>query len=768
MQRRTGSSGKQSSTWIRRVSGLVLSGLVGVVGSVQGQGSSEIATEARDPSIILIERLDSEIRIDGDLSDPAWEQAVRLEEWFETNPGDNIEPSVANVGYLTYDDTHLYVGLEFQDPEPEKIRAPLGDRDNVPSYTDYGGLIVDTTGDLTTAQMFLANPRGIQYDALSSDVAGEDSAPDFFWESAGRVTEDGWVLEIRIPFSSLRYSEAPEQNWNLMLYRNRPREYRYQMFSSRLPRERSCFICNASPVRGLRGLPNGSHWVAAPYVTGAQTERAVDGAGTPLDDSSTDSEVGFDVRWVPSPHTVIDLTYNPDFSQIESDTAQLGTNERFALFFEEKRPFFLEGADLFDTEIQALYTRTFTSPRWGLRSTGKVGKNSYTVLVGEDRGGGSVIIPGPRGSSLARQDFESLVAVGRWRRELGDDALVSMIYSGREIDGGGYNRLVGPDLRWRLGPSDEITAQVLGSWSETPDRTDLATEWDGRSLSGHAADIWWSHRAEKVDWFVEYEEASDGFRADNGFVPQVGYREVFGETGYTFRPQKSRVKRIRVYTFGGHTEDRDGELIESYFSSGFGLDAPWNSFVRIRGSFEDVTSGGRRFDRNRIIYTFDVRPSRRVSRIRIDGDYGDQIDFSEHRKGTGGSLQVRSNLRFSDQMEVQLDAVRQWLDLDRGATMGRLFTAELARLKAVYNFNARSYLRLIGQWTATERDPDLYSATVTPMQSDLTGSLLFAYKINWQTVLFVGLGEDREETTAGNQEPVRRSAFVKISYAFQH
>ena len=708
------------------------------------------------------------IDVDGDLSDPGWQDAVRLDQWFETNPGDNLPPQVGNTGWLTYDDAFFYVALEFQDPEPTMIRAPLGDRDNVPSYTDYGGIIVDTNNDGTTAQMFLANPRGIQYDALSSDVAGEDSAPDYHWESAARITEGGWSLEMRIPFSSLRYSKANIQQWNVMLYRNRPRDYRYQMFSNPQPRDSSCFVCNSRPLSGLKGLPTGSHWVVAPYATGSQEQTPEGGPGSPLETGSSESEIGLDARWIPSPSTVIDLTYNPDFSQIESDVAQLGTNERFALFFPEKRPFFLEGIDLFETEINALYTRTFTSPQWGLRSTGKIGKDAYTVLVGEDRGGGSVIIPGPMGSSLAQQDFESTVAVARWRRDVGERSLVSMLYSGREIEGGGYNRVIGPDFRWRPNTQDTVTGQLLLSWSETPNRTDLADEWTGQDLAGHAAELWWNRRTETVDWFVSARDVSEEFRADNGFVPQVGYSRVFGEMGYTIRPKESKIKRIRLYTFGGNTEDKNGQLIERFISPGIGLDGPWSSFVRMRATFESQTSGGEVFDTTRLFYTFDLRPTRRIARVRLNGNYGDQVDFSNHRLGEGGTLSFRTNLRLTDHLEMQVDAVREWLDVDEGPTQnGRLFTAELARLRATYNFNARSYLRLIGQWTETERSIDLYDGVVDPTSEAMTGSLLFAYKINWQTVLFVGVGDEQQEVFPGVTETVRRSAFLKLSYAFQ-
>src|SRR5262249_53323936 len=141
-------------------------------------------------------------------------------------------------------------------------------RDNVPSYTDYGGVILDTRNNGRTAILFLANPRGIQYDAVTDDATGEDSSPDLYWDAVGRITQPGWVLEMRIPFSSLRYAKADPQTWGIMLYRNYPRDFRYQMFSTRLPRGGSCFICYENKLSGLAGLPSGGHLVLAPYLSG--------------------------------------------------------------------------------------------------------------------------------------------------------------------------------------------------------------------------------------------------------------------------------------------------------------------------------------------------------------------------------------------------------------------------------------------------------------------------------------------------------------------
>jgi Domain of unknown function (DUF5916) len=729
--------------------------------------TATVASAVPSDPPLEIHRTAGEILIDGRLDDAGWQDAAPIDEWFETRPGDNIAPKVKNVAYLTYDDRYLYAAFEFADPEPSQIRAPLADRDNVSSSTDYGGVIVDATNDARTAQMFLANPRGIQYDALSSDAAGEDSAPDFYWDSASRVTESGWVLEMRIPFASLRYTESDPEQWGIMLYRNRPREYRYQMFTSRLPRDSTCFICNVRPLRGLAGLPSGSHFVVAPYANASQLSLPQDDLGSPLESQGNEGDFGLDAKWLPNPNTVIDAAINPDFSQIESDTAQISANERFALFFPEKRQFFLEGVDLFSTPIDAVFTRTFTSPRWGTRATGSFGSNTYTLLMGEDQGGGSVILPGSNSSDLADQDFESFVTIGRFRRDFGQ-SFASFLYSGREIDGGGHNRVLGPDFRWQATDNDVVSGQLLFSDSDTPERPDLAEEWDGRTLTGHAARLSWYRQLEHWDFYATGRDIGDGFRADNGFVPQVGYRELYQETGYTRYPENKPISRLRTFLFSSQSEDRDGQLLTREITPGFGFDARKDSFVRFEFHFDEVLAIEHVFDRRWVYAYAQFTPFKRFNRLGIESSVGDQVDFANDRSGDGATLHVFGTAQPTDHLEFEFDATRRWLDVttEAGAS-GRLFTADVQRLRATYTFNARSWLRLIGQWVKTERRPDLYTFEVDDRSGSFGGSAVFAYKLNWQTVLYLGYADNRARDEADALQPADRQLFAKISYAFQ-
>ena len=719
---------------------------------------------------ITVVRVDGPIAIDGDLSEPAWQGAVVVDEWLETNPGDHLPAPVGNVARLGYDDRFFYAAFEFADPEPGAIRAPLGDRDNVPSYTDYGGVILDTRNDGKTAVMMLANPRGVQYDAISSDASGEDSSPDFFWESAARITDGGWILEMRIPFSSLRY-EGTSPEWGILLYRNRPREFRTQMFAGPLPRDESCFICHSHPLLGLAGLPSAGALVAAPYATAVQRGVPRDGLGSAIDTDRADADGGLDVKWLPTPDLALDATFNPDFSQVEADVPQISANERQALFFPEKRPFFLEGSDLFDTPIQAVYSRSVADPAWGARATGRLGDTSYALLVTADEGGGSLILPRPASSELAFADFRSTVFLGRLRHDLGR-SFVSWVTTARESEGGAYNRVFGPDLQWRPTPQDSVTFQLLYSVSETPERPDLAAEWDGRELAGHAGRLSWSHSTSTHDWFVGYWDYGDEFRADAGFVPTAGFREAFAEVGRTFRPESGPVRRLRTFLFADYTAERDGDVVFQGISPGFGLDGRWSSFLRFNVEFDRERSGERVFDTEKLFYTVRLSPSRRFSLVELTGNWGDQVDFANHRPADGGTVRLTATVRPTDHLELTANADRRQLDVDEALARGRLFTADVGRLRAQYTFTARSYLRLIGQWVETERDPGLYTFPVPRRSAGFGGSALLAYKLDWQTVLFLGYSDQRalllaDERRGDRLEPAGREVFVKISYAFQ-
>ncbi len=730
--------------------------------------SAALAAAPQPGPPLTIHHATGPIVLDGNLDDPGWRDVTPETTWFETNVTDNTRPPVANAAWMAYDDKYFYAAFRFDDPDPSRIRAPLGDHDNLSGYTDYGGVIVDSRNDGRTAQLFLANARGLQYDALSSDVSGEDNSPDWFWDAAGKITTTGWNLELRIPFSSMRYADPKSPTFGILLYRNYPRDRHYQFFTARLPRDVNCFICNESKLTGLANLPKGSHLVVAPYATTQRQDQAEGDPGSPIANGETKADGGLDVKWSPLANMAVDATFNPDFSQVESDAAQITANERFALFYPEKRTFFLEGVDLFSMPFQAAYSRTITSPSLGLRATGRTGTTSYTALIAHDRGGGLAILPGPQASDFAVQDFRSDVGLVRFRHEMGP-SFVSVFATTREVEGGGYNRVAGPDFQWRPKPTDTVTGQALWSRSVTPDRTDLAAEWDGRTLSDRAVVLNYQHADAHYDFFVQGQDIGDQFRADNGFIPQVGYQEGYVESGWTFRPKDRFFSRLRSFAIAYVDRTPGGQVLSQRVAVGSGMDARLSSFFRVDLNADAVRVGDALLRRFRPRIQLQASPGRVLNSLSLDAYVGEEIDFDNAREGNGLTLAGTFTLRPGPHLELSNRTSGRWLNVDAGAgRSGRLFRAGIERLRATYMFNSRCFLRLIGQYIVTKRDVSLYTFAVPEKSASFSSSALFAYKLNWQTVLYAGYGDDRlYADPTGRLEPVARQAFAKVSYAWQ-
>lgn len=711
-------------------------------------------------------RTTSAITVDGDLSDPGWKEALLIDRFYETSPGNNTVPKVKTTAYLMYDERYFYIGIKADDTDAAEIRAPFVERDQVLGTDDNIAVFVDARNDKRTAIELRVNPRGIQADGIFDDASQtEDFSPDFFYDTAAKITTDGWQAEYRIPLSTFRYPETDPQTWGILIWRNYPRDFRYAFHSAPIDRGSNCLICHTQELTEISQLPSSRHLVVAPHVTAtAQRERQdPDNNLSPFDKDSSDATLGVDAKWNPNPDNTIDGTINPDFSQVEADVPQIAINQRFALFFPEKRPFFLERADLFNSPIQVVYTRTITDPKWGLRGTGKVGNFTYTALSARDEGGGLVIIPGPTFSIFAPQDFKSTVTLGRVRRDFGI-SFASFMFTDREISGGGYNRVLGPDGQWRPSDSDVVTGQFLYSSTQNPNQPPFLT---GQKLDSHAAHITWNRQKTKYDLSVEYTDIGDQFRADTGFVPQVGYRQGFGSGGLRFFPTGKLFSFVRIYGVADKSYFTDGaDLGHDYYPGVF-----FTGSRNLTGEFEYhdnlVKVADQLISQNYFSYFLQLDPSRKFPRITLQGRTGGLIDFENVRPGNGTNIFLEATFRPFDHLTLVANATREWLDLDLPSVKGRLYTADIARLKAVYVFNARSFLRLIGQYVTTTRDPRLYTFDVPRRDGDFLGSILYGYRLNWQTVFFLGYGDNGVVDEANRLVRTNRSIFFKISYAFQ-
>ncbi|HYK00529.1 MAG TPA: carbohydrate binding family 9 domain-containing protein [Thermoanaerobaculia bacterium] len=706
---------------------------------------------------LTIDATPSPVVLDGSLDDAAWTHATKFDKFYEYVSSDGDQPPiVATTAWVTYDEKFLYVGVECADPEPSKIRAPYIDRDRVHGDQDFVALVLDTTNEGRTAIQLRVNPRGVQGDAVNNDASRtEHFTPDFFYEAVSRIHEKGWTAEMRVPLATLRYPKAETQTWRLMIVRNYPRAYRNVMASSRIPRGVNCYVCNMEEVTGFRNLPDAAKITLAPYATA----EASDGGRPENEDIVPESEgvdVGVDAKWTPNPQTVIDLTYNPDFSQVEADIPQIAVNERFAIFYPEKRPFFLESVDMLDTPIEGVYTRRITAPTMGIRATGRAGSTSYTTLVAQDRGGGLLVLPGTMGSRYAAVDYKATSILGRVRQDIGDSfiAFLGTMREGEE----GYNRVFGPDLQWRPNATDRVLAQFL--YSDTND--------DFGNGESHAMRVQWLRQTRRYETSAAYDDYGDAFRADLGFVPQVGFRRgtVFG--ALDFYPVKRFFTRFRTQLGVDRSEDRNGRLLGQSFAPGFFGRGRFNStfsgnlFLKQR-----VRVGSRTLERTYLDFTFQLNPARSVPAVGLSGSVGEVIDFANAVVGDGANLTGTVVLRPSDHLLLENYVTRQYIDIPKG----RLFTADILRLKATYSFTASSIFKIIGQRVHVNREPAFYGGRIPRHSGDSLLSFLYTYKLNWQTVFFVGYGDtglviDHEQRTY-DYSRIDRSFFVKVAYAFQ-
>jgi len=526
-------------------------------------------------------------------------------------------------------------------------------------------------------------------------------------------------------------------------------------------------VCHANLLEGLQQLPTGAHLVAAPYVSSSSLASPAAGLGSPLAVDPLQQHAGLDVKFTPSSDTAVDLTVKPDFSQVESDVAQISANERFALFVPEKRSFFLEGVDLFQTPIQAVYTRTITAPSWGGRVTGKSAGVRYTALVAEDAGGGSVVLPGPRGSSFASQDFASTVVVARAKRDIGRSFVGALVTDREGHDAASYNRVLGPDFQWRPTATETIAGQWLVSDTRTPNRPDLAGEWSGQSMTSHAGQLQWGHTTPRFDSSASFKDVGEGFRAEAGFVPQVGYREAAAGAGWTFRPT-GVVSKLRTFVNVDRQVDRAGELIGRDVQPGVEMLTRVNGSMQFRYIDDDIRIGTRSIGRKQFGYAAQFSPSRLFSTVAVNGTTGQEIDFANGRPGTGTTVNVSAVLNPTNHLNLLLTQDQSSVNVDDAAGESRrLFTARVSRLRSTYTFTSRMFVRGTVQYVATDRDPSLYAFSTVAESGTVTGQVLLSYKLNWQSVMFIGYGDDRMLSAEDRFEKVDRQFFVKFSYALQ-
>jgi hypothetical protein len=714
-----------------------------------------------------------EVAIDGVVSPTEWEGAGVVGVPWEWFPTDNAAAPVGTEVLVGYDHERLYVAFRAADPEPGAIRAHLSDRD-AQLRDDAVGIEIDTFDDRRRAYRFQVNPLGVQLDAQLSDVDGSvDLSWNAIWDSAGRRTEAGYEVEMAIPFRQLRFPRRSEggQRWGFLAYRDYPRSVLHELRSVPNDRDLDCRVCKYEPLLGLTALETGHNLEVVPTLTAGRTDRRPQ-VTAPLVSGGEDVEGGLTARWGITNSIALHGAVNPDFSQVEADAAQLDVNERFALFFPEKRPFFLEGADTFATPFRAVFTRTVADPEVGLKLTGKEGANAFGVFFAQDRLT-NLLFPGPEASALASLDREVTSGVVRYRRDVGRTSTLGVLYTGR--DGGGYdNQVYGLDGTLRLSDSDTVRFQVLESSTRYPSAVALANGQPGDRFDGLAYRADWTRNTGEWLFRLFHGSLDDGFRADSGFIPRVGYEESFGVVQRNFwGAADAWYSRVALVGSLVRLEDQRGELIEQGGNFELLYEGPMQSQVRLGVRPNEERFAGETFDNLRGDLTALVRPSGDLT-LELFLRGGEIIDFANVRQSD--FRVVRPRVAFKLGRHVSGDVQHEWqeFEVDRvelaggGAGPGGTFlTAHLSQGTLIYHFNVRSFFRAIVQYRDVERRLDLYrpGTTLAAEDQDLFSQLLFSYKLNPQTVLLAGYSDQYLGPGAIDLTQTSRSVFLKLGYA---
>jgi len=733
---------------------------------------SSVAASAQSPkspassrATFTVSRATSPITLDGLLDEPAWREAVNVPVAYEWSPGDNIEPPVKTDCLITYDEKNLYVAFRAHDPRPDQIRAHFMDRDDTSTLIqdDHVGLLFDTFNDERRAFQFRVNPLGVQADAIFSEQDGlEDFSWDMIWTSVGRIDADGYVVEIALPLKQLRFQAAQNvQTWGFQAFRSWPRSVRHRLASHPVDRNTRSLLSQTNRLTGFAGLTQGRNFELDPTATFARTDARESAADPSLSNRVSNGEAGLSARWSLTPSVTANGTVNPDFSQVEADVAQLDVNRRFALYYPEKRPFFLEGIDLFTTPLQAVFTRTVADPLFGAKVTGRQGATSAGVFVTRDRLN-NLLFPSNEGSSSTTIDTGVTTLVGRARRDVGNRATIGALVTSR-AGGDYYNRVAGADAFWRATPSDSIRVQFIRSDTRYPEQTAAEFGQPAGAFEGNAFHVEYQHVARQWIALSSFESYDRGFRSDTGFVPRVNLRSAFAQVQRRWqRGVGSWFTMINVGMAGARNMDSSWSLADQSAAAFVNYAGPYQTLFQCSVTTDIVVVGGVRYEYPGANVVFSVKPNGKTN-AQITGRFGGGVDFANQRSARsatqiGSLVEYRPVKRLSVALQYNLDRL--------SVAGGRLYRADLVQLKTVVHLNVRSFVRAILQYTNISHTPSLYGFPIEPRTRKLFSQYLFSYKLNPQTVLFLGYSDNASGSQVGGLPRQNRTFFVKIGYAW--
>jgi hypothetical protein len=691
--------------------------------------------------------------IDGNLDDEAWNRpAVKTADWLSYDPlfGNPI-PQLTTV-WVAYDDNYLYFAFKCDDPEPSRIKTSIARRDNI-FQDDWVGLSLDSLGTGQLSYHMMVNPSGIQLDLLNSVAGNEDQAPDWIWDSAGRATETGYTVEIRLPLQSIRFSGGDNLKMGILFWR---RVSRLGISVAWPPLEPGKWVFEKHALLTIPELHARPPRELTPSTTFARKQVRDTPARWGRADNNGDA--GVSTKFGLTPTITLDATLNPDFSQVESDAFQVQVNQRFPVFYSEKRPFFMEGAGIFTlagtlSGDQSLYsavnTRNIIDPIFGAKLTGSLGRFTFATLTAVDEEARVPLATDPIGLGRDRT-----FNIFRSEYSLKPGSYVGAIVTDTEL-AGGFNRVAGADLSFKVTPNQRLNVFALESFTQAPGALD--------SASGLGTQVRYSFDSQAWNVQGHLEHYDRGFQMDTAFQNRVGDTNSNIFVAYNIYPPKkwSWLRRVSPFTFTQATHDLVQRGDEFFSVNGMRVYFTRQGFFRFDVSAGHEPFAGQRFKVGRWRIQSNAQLFRWL-RYYANGQAGYSTFYDPEAPYQGRSSDVSTGLTFQPSGRFTETVDFERLAFDRESTGERIYTVRIINTKTAYQFTSRFFLRAIVQFDSS--------------QHQVLTDFLSSYELHPGTVFYAGYGtlieqrdfrDDQWLTGSGSYRTVRRGLFLKASYLYR-